>query len=162
MDWFTISKHQSFLRVKGVGTHYQSTVHSLVQMLPWVFGSVLHSSIWWSNNIYVIKHDISCACAITLYKSITCVVDYIWDMEHSQFISWQKAQIVYGLLDTEARDRDLITWSVVHEWPHILERDRGMVRHDMWTRLFMNHLSDPDVVLNLKSYSILAIFVKPE
>lgn len=83
-------------------------------------------------------------------------------MEHSQFISWQKAQIVYGLLDTEARDRDLITWSVVHEWPHILERDRGMVRHDMWTRLFMNHLSDPDVVLNLKSYSILAIFVKPE
>jgi hypothetical protein len=71
------------LRVKGVGTHYQSTVHSLVQMLPWVFGSVLHSSIWWSNNIYVIKHDISCACAITLYKSITCVVDYIWDMEHS-------------------------------------------------------------------------------
>ena len=35
------------------------------------------------------------------------MVDDIWDMEHSQIISWQEVQVKFGVLDMEMGDWDL-------------------------------------------------------
>lgn len=126
LDWFTIAKHQSFLRVKGVGTHHQSMLSHFPQQFKCYLETFTMSFILASGDptkfmslriiflMHVPQH---------FKKNNLYVVDDVQDMEHSQFISWQKPQIKFGFLDTEAGEQDLITWSVMHEWPNILERN---------------------------------------
>lgn len=58
-------------------------------------------------------------------------MDDIWDITHSQFISWQEALANFGFLDTD-------TWAIgstMCEWHDILKRDREKLRHGMWVGL---------------------------
>lgn len=51
-----------------------------------------------------------------------------------------------GFLRNEEGEGDLIMGLVMHEWHDILEKDRDMVRHNMWIDIFMDHISNRVVV----------------
>ena len=75
------------------------------------------------------------------------MVDEFLDIEHIQFISWQEAQVKFGLLNIEQGDWDPIIGTIMHEWDHILERDSEWVEHKIWIGFFTCDLLDSVMVL---------------
>lgn len=77
-------------------------VKGTYQLSPRTPMELLHSNIWWSDGLELIKNNFSYSKAHDLYcKSIQCV-DNTWDSEHRHFLSWDKVQEEFNLTPIEA------------------------------------------------------------
>lgn len=98
-------------------------VKALIQSPPRDLYGVLGASMWWMWGLDFIGQNFTCIQAKELYLNGLRYVDDIWDMESSEFISWQEVQNRFGFNEHEEEGRKLMTRCIMGKWHNILGKN---------------------------------------
>jgi hypothetical protein len=149
LDWFTNKLHQGFpgSKVWGhISKAWKIMVKGLYQIPPRTRMELLHSNIWWSDGVELLKRGFTYAKGLHLYrKGIQCVDD-VWDSTQQDFLTWERAQEKFGLMDTESGDWEEMTEKLSDQWRHLLETDEDTAYAGQWLGLYVDGKEDPAIV----------------
>lgn len=99
-------------------------IKNTYQLPPHTFIELLHSNVWWQNNIELIDNGFTYAHAHKLYrKGIFPYMDNIWESECHTFLSWDEAQMKFQLAKTDNEDWITLTSKIINKWRHMLEKN---------------------------------------
>ena len=89
LDWFISKQHLRFTGSKVWGLiskTWKTMVKCLYQLPPRTRMEFLHSNVWWSDGVKLLKNGFTHAQGLNLYrKGIKCVGD-IWDCGENKFL----------------------------------------------------------------------------
>ena len=150
LDWFTCKEHIGFTGSKvwgHISKAWKVMVKGVYQLPLRTRMELLHSNIWWSDGVELIKNGFPYTRGLELYrKGIQCVDD-VWDSEQRNFLSWERAKEEFKLTDGDNGDWTTLTNKLSEKWRSLLEKDKDETYQGEWLGFYIEGREDPITVL---------------
>ena len=120
---------------------------SIYHLPPRTKMELLHSNIWWSDGVELLKKGFSYSKGLELYRQGIRNVDDVWDEGKKEFLLWEEAQSKFKFKTSDAGDWKGITNKLAEEWKKKLEEDTDATYPGMWLGLYVEGKEDPALVV---------------
>ena len=77
---------------------------NIYQLPPRIRMELLHSNIWWSDGVELLKKGFTYTKGLELYRKGIRSMDDVWDNGKKKFLTWVEAQEKFQLKPTDERD----------------------------------------------------------
>ena len=150
LDWFTCKQHQGFPESKvwgHISKAWRRMVKGMYQIPPWTRMELLHSNLWWSDGVDLLKKGFTYLEGLEWHRKGIQVVDDIWDSGSKDFITWGDGQARFNLLPADETRWGELKDKVAESWWAMLEDDRDTTFASTWIGLYEGGSEDPTLVV---------------
>ena len=150
LDWFTNRQHQGFPGSKiwgHISRAWKVMVRGTYQLPPRTKMELLHSNIWWSECVELLEKGIDYDRGLHLYRKGIWCVDDVWDSSEHEFLTWEKAQRKFKLIDLERGDWEEVTDEISRYWHHLLVTEEDNTYVGQWVGFYVGTKEDPALVI---------------
>ena len=140
LEWFTSKKHQGFSGSKvwgHISKAWKILAKSIYQVPPRTRMEVLHSNIWWSDGVELLKEDFSYSQGLELYRKGIRRIDDVWDSNHKDFLTWEVTHRIFNLTAGERQEWEDIKNKLSEKWRGKLEEESDITYAGMWLGLYV-------------------------
>jgi hypothetical protein len=146
LDWFTNKQHQGFTGSKvwgHIGKAWRIMAKGLYQIPPKTRLELLHSNLWWSEGVALLKEGFTHVQGLHFYKKCIKCVDDIWDSNAQDFLTLEQAREKFKITQTEEGEWAELTNKICDKWRHLLEDVTDTTPSGQWVGFYATGEVEP-------------------